>query len=60
MNALGHAVRFEPGLEGEPFPVGFRSSNLTKRQMIDLIDFVTAFAAEHGVPLSDSQERQAA
>ena len=58
MHALGHAVRFEEGLNGEPFPVGFRSSRLTKRQMVDLIEFITAYGAEHGVTWTD--ERQAA
>lgn len=53
MHALGHASRFEMGLNGEPFPVGFRSSKLTKRQMIDLIEFIYAYGAQHGVRWSD-------
>src|SRR5688500_11261621 len=32
MHACGHAVQFEHGLDGQPFPVGFRSSRLTKQQ----------------------------
>lgn len=49
MQACGHDVRFVTGLNGEPFPVGFRSSRLTKRQMVDLIDFIYAWGSEQGV-----------
>lgn len=52
MHALGHSVRFEMGLNGEPFPVGFRSSQLTKGQMSDLMEFMSAWAAERGVIFS--------
>lgn len=52
MHALGHAVRFEAGLNGEPFPIGFRSSRLTKNQMTDLIEFILAWGAENGVDWS--------
>ena len=53
MHALGHSVRFEMGLNGEPFPVGFRSSRLTKAQMSDLMEFMSAWAAERGVIFSN-------
>jgi hypothetical protein len=53
MQACGHAVHFEAGLSGEPFPVGFRSSRLTKRQMCELIDFIQAWGDEQGVTWSD-------
>jgi hypothetical protein len=56
MHACGHAVQFEAGLDGSPFPIGFRSSKLTKAQMADLITFVQAWAAENGVTLGDEQE----
>lgn len=49
MNACGYAVQFEAGLSGEPFPVGFRSSRLSKRQMGELMDFIEAWGAENGV-----------
>lgn len=49
MHACGHAVQFEMGLNGQPFPAGFRSSRLTKSQMADLIESVYAYGAEHGV-----------
>ena len=51
MSACGHAVQFEIGLDGTPFPVGFRSSRLSKHQMSELIEFTMAYAAKHGVPL---------
>ena len=51
MHACGHACQFEIGLNGQPFPVGFKSSKLTKRQMGDLIDWIYAYANEQGVTL---------
>ena len=53
MAACGHAVQFEQGLDGAPFPIGFRTSRLTKEQMSDLIEFIHAYAAKHGVKLED-------
>lgn len=49
MKACGHHVQFLEGLDGEPFPVGFRSSKLTKRQMSELVEFIFAYGDEHGV-----------
>jgi hypothetical protein len=49
MHACGHAVQFEIGLNGQPFPTGFRSSRLTKAQMSDLIEWIYAYGEEHGV-----------
>ena len=51
MHACGHACQFEIGLNGSPFPVGFRSSQLTKEQMSDLIEYIRAYAAEAGLEL---------
>jgi hypothetical protein len=56
LHACGHAVQFEAGLDGSPFPIGFRSSKLTKAQMADLITFIQAWAAENRVPLGDEEE----
>lgn len=53
MHACGHAVQFEAGLDGSPFPIGFRSSRLSKWQMSELIEFIHAWAAERGVRFSD-------
>ena len=54
MSACGHAVQFEMGLDGRPFPVGFRSSRLTKAQFSDLIEFVFSYAAEKGIQLTEA------
>ena len=53
MSACGHAVQFEAGLDGKPFPVGFRSSHLSKSEMSDLIEFVSAWGTQRGVVWSD-------
>jgi hypothetical protein len=52
-HACGHAVQFEMGLNGQPFPVGFRTSKMTKDQMRDLLDFIQAWGAENGVQFGD-------
>jgi len=54
MHACGHAVQFETGLSGEPFPIGFRSSRLTKQQMSELIEFLYAYGAEKGVVFKEA------
>lgn len=51
MHACGFECQFEMGLNGQPFPIGFRSSKLTKGQMSDLLEWITAYAAEAGVEL---------
>ena len=56
MHACGHEVQFMQGLDGRPFPVGFRSSKLDKEQMSNLIDWLHAFAAENNVKLGDEKE----
>lgn len=53
MHACGYEVQFETGLSGEPFPVGFRSSRLSVRQMADLITFTAAYGDRHGVQWSE-------
>lgn len=59
MSACGHAVQFENGLNGQPFPVGFRSSRLSKSQMSDLIECAREYAARHSVLLSEPQNNYA-
>jgi hypothetical protein len=49
MAACGHQVAFEVGLDGNPFPIGFRSSRLSKAEMMDLITFILQWGDEHGV-----------
>lgn len=60
MNACGWEVQFIEGLDGRPFPQGFRSSRLTKRQMADLINFIGSYGAQHGVIWSDESRLEIA
>jgi hypothetical protein len=53
MNACGHAVQFETGLDGRPFPLGFHSSALDKEQMSELITFILQWGDEKGVRWSN-------
>ncbi|MCW2303230.1 hypothetical protein M2324_001623 [Rhodovulum sulfidophilum] len=59
MHALGHETRFEMGLSGEPFPIGFRSSRLTVRQMADLITFIAEYGDRHGVRWTEPERADA-
>ena len=54
MQACGHEIRFLHSIIDDlPFPVGFRSSEMSKRQMADLITFIEAWGTENGVKWSD-------
>ena len=60
MHALGHQVKFCEGLDGTgPFPLGFRSSRLTKKQMSDLIECIFEYSSRHSVVWTEP-EREAA
>lgn len=52
-HACGYAVRFEMGLNGEPFPVGHQTSRMSKQQMSELIEFILSWGSENGVAWSD-------
>lgn len=53
MNACGWECQFIEGLDGRPFPQGFRSSRMTVKQMSALIEFMYAWGAEHGIRWSE-------
>lgn len=53
MNACGWECQFIEGMDGRPFPMGFRSSSLTVKQMGSLIEWLTAFMAENHIPSSE-------
>jgi hypothetical protein len=55
MQACGHEVQFLQGLDGQPFPAGFRSSRLSVAQMAELISFIQAKGDEWGVRWSDTE-----
>ena len=53
LHALGQEMRFLPELEGGGmFPVGQRSSTLSKAQFTGLIELMFAYGARHGVQWS--------
>lgn len=57
MHSLGHQVQFCEGLDGSgPFPLGFRSSRLTVRQMADLITTIIEYGDRHGVAWTGPDE----
>ena len=61
LNVLGVEMRFLPELEGAGmFPVGLRSSTLTKEQFSGLIEMLYEYGARHGVQWSEPSERLAA
>jgi hypothetical protein len=54
MHACGREVQFIPALDGSAFiPWGQSSSDLSKAEMTDLIEFMFAWGAEHGVQFTD-------
>jgi len=54
MHRLGHEVQFAEGLdEAGPFPLGFRTSKLNKKQMSDLIEVIYEYGSRHGVEWSE-------
>ena len=57
MHACGREVQFIPALDGSTFiPWGQSSSDLTKGEMSDLIEFMFAWGSEHGVEFLDDRE----
>lgn len=61
MQACGFECQFLPGiLDGHPFPVGFKSSQLTKKQMGALIDWMQAWGDEQGIAWTHERKDDAA
>lgn len=57
MYACGREVQFLPGLDGKTFlPWGQSTSDLSKDEMTDLIEFIYAWGAENGVKFHDPEE----
>ncbi len=56
MKACGHEVQFVVGIDGEPFPHGFRTSRLSVSQMADLITVIYEYGDRHGVRWSEPRE----
>jgi hypothetical protein len=54
MHACGREVQFLPSLDGSTFiPWGQSSSDLSKEEMTQLIEFMFAWGAEHGIVFQD-------
>jgi len=53
MQYLGHEVKWVQGLDGDPLPVGFRTSRLRKAQMADLITCIYQYGDRHRVIWSE-------
>jgi hypothetical protein len=61
MDALGHEVDYVGSLDGKRvFPLGHRSSQLTKAQMSDLIELMLAWSAEQGLTIEHFDDERAA
>ena len=60
MKAMGREAQFLPTLDGESFfPTGFRSSDLSVREMSDMQTFIEAHCAEQGMDIWAEQESAA-
>lgn len=53
LHAAGYEVQFEMGLNGQPFPMGYRTSRMTKEQMSELLEFIIQWGAANGVTFSN-------
>jgi hypothetical protein len=57
MHACGRETQFIPALDGAGFiPWGQSSSDLSKKEMTDLIEFMLSWGAEHGVTFNDAED----
>jgi hypothetical protein len=57
MHAWGKEIRFLPGLDQKTVvPIGQSSSDLSKQEMTDLIEFIFAWGAENGVTFPEPSE----
>jgi hypothetical protein len=55
MHGCGKEMEFVPSLSGNGFlPLGYRSSELTKDEMTELMEFMAAWGAENGVIFRDT------
>lgn len=56
MHACGREVQFVPSLDNSTFiPWGFQSSDLSKDEMAQLLDFIGAWGAENDVIFADDE-----
>ena len=56
LHAIGREVKFIPALEGAAFiPWGQSSSDLSVKEMVDLLDFIFAWGAQNGVKFREQR-----
>ena len=61
MHALGQEVKFIPALDGQTVvPLGYRSSELDKAEMSELIEFILSWGISHGVIFHDPETERGA
>lgn len=61
MHFLGHQIQFCEGLDNSgPFPLGFRSSKLTVRQMADLLTCILEYGDRHEIKWTTPKHEVAA
>ena len=53
MHALKYECAFEIGMNGDPFPVGYKSSKLSVSEMSEFIEYIYSYGAEQGVMWSE-------
>ena len=57
MHSLGHQIKFAEGLDGSgPFPMGFRSSQLSIKHMSDLITVIYEYGDRHNVDWRETKK----
>lgn len=60
LHACGHQVQFADSLDNSgPFPVGFRSSHLTVRQMSEVLEYAFAYGSARSVVFTIDRRRAA-
>ena len=64
LHAIGRETRFIPALDGQGFiPLGQSSSDLSKAEMSEMLEFVACWGAENGIvwsdPTPDALEKEA-
>lgn len=60
MHAWGREVKFIPALDGEGVvPMVYRSSDLSKTEMTELIEFMFSWGSQNGIAFHDDEERAA-
>ena len=61
LHSLGWQMQFEQALDGQGmFPMGYRSSHMTVKQMADLITVILEYGDRHGVVWTEPEAKERA